>query len=117
MKMRHAISATLALSALVAASDASAITRIETRGQSCGAIQRTLNLEGAAILRYRSKNKTGLPIYDRYVANRSACTFGEVTERATVPTRDTARCPVLKCYRPDYDDNRLLMRPRFGMDD
>lgn len=114
MKMRHAISATLALSTLLMAGDASAIMRIETRSQSCAAIKQALNREGAAILRYKSKNNTGITLYDRYVSNRASCTFGEVTQRATVPARDTPSCPVLKCYRPDYEDDLLRIRPRFG---
>ncbi|WP_245415142.1 hypothetical protein [Hoeflea marina] len=114
--MRHALSAALALSTLVMAGQASAISRIETLGQSCGAIKQTLAREGAAILRHPSPRNSSITLYDRYVSNRGSCTFGEVTQRASVPASDTASCPVLKCYRPDYDDDIMRIRPRFGRD-
>ena len=116
MKTTIAIAATLTLSSLLMAGNAQAISRVDTLGKSCAAIKQTLAREGAAILRYPSKRDPSITLYDRYVSNRGACTFGEVTQRATVPARDTASCPVLKCYRPDYDDNMLRIRPRFGRD-
>lgn len=90
--------------------EAQAISRVETMGRTCGQVKALLENEGAAILRYPSKRNTGMMLYDRYVANRHACLMGEITQRATVPTRDTGSCPVLKCHRPDYDDE-FRIRP------
>lgn len=89
---------------------AQAISRVETTGRTCGQVKALLDNEGAAILRYPSKRNKGMVLYDRYVANRHSCVMGEVTQRATVPTSDTGACPVLKCYRPDYDDE-FRIRP------
>lgn len=89
---------------------AQAISRVETMGRTCGQVKALLQNEGAAILRYPSKRNTGIVLYDRYVANRHSCVMGEITERASVPTSDTGSCPVLKCYRPDYDDD-FRIRP------
>lgn len=100
-----AVAATLTL-----AGPASAISRIQTTGQSCAAIKQMLANEGAAILRYPSRRTPGITLYDRYVANANSCLQGEVMQRASVPAKDTNSCPVLRCFRPDYDDNEFFRR-------
>jgi|GEM_PF-2918691 hypothetical protein len=102
----------LALAAAVLLpAEALAISRIETMRATCGEVKSRIDREGAVILRYPSRRSPGHVLYDRYVADRHSCVMGEVTERAFVPTRDTPSCPVLKCFRPDYDDF-FNLRPR-----
>ncbi|WP_244598179.1 hypothetical protein [Pseudohoeflea suaedae] len=91
------------------ATPALAISRVNTANASCAAVKGVLQREGAAILRYPSSRSNKL-LYDRYVSNRHSCILGEITKRATVPTADTAHCPVLKCYRPDRDRRSKFLR-------
>ena len=82
-----------------------AISRYNSTGMSCAAVQRAIGREGAVILRYPSRNKAGLTLYDRYVAGSGFCDDHEFADRATVPTSDTPRCPVRACKpRPDRED-------------
>lgn len=99
---------------LFSTSTASAISRIETENKSCAYVQSRIAREGAAILRHSSKLIPGLTLFDRYVANRSFCIMGEVTESATVPTKDNKACPVLKCYRPDHPEREIQIRPQLN---
>ena len=104
------IAVAAALPLLAMSSPASAISRVQTTGKTCAAIGQILSREGAAILRYPSKRTPGITLYDRYVANANSCLQGEITQRATVPTRDTNSCAVLKCYRPDYGNDEIFRR-------
>jgi hypothetical protein len=87
------------------AEPAVAISRYNSTGMSCAAVQRAIAREGAVILRYPSRNVRGMTLYDRYVADSGLCDGHEFADRATVPTADTPRCPVLACKRrPDPQD-------------
>ena len=94
--------------ALLTVSQAQAISRVNTTNKSCQAVRDQVAREGAVILRHPAKRTRGITLYDRYVANARYCTFDEITQRAYVPTRDNANCPVLKCVRPDPQDDFLL---------
>jgi len=83
--------------AALAASPAFAISRYDTPSMTCSAVQRTIDQEGAAILRYPSTRVKNMTLYDRYVRNSRQCEFGENAERTTVPTRDRQNCSVYHC--------------------
>jgi hypothetical protein len=87
-----------ALTLAIAATPALAISRYNTTQMQCAAIQSKLAREGAAILRYPSKNVAGLTLYDRYVRDSGYCDYPrEYAKRVTVPARDTSACPVRLC--------------------
>lgn len=91
--------------AFLPAEPAFAISRYNSTGMSCAAVQRAIGREGAVILRYPSRNVRGMTLYDRYVIDSSFCDGHEFADRATVPTADTPRCPVRACKtRPDPED-------------
>ena len=73
-----------ALIAPIALSPASA--RPFTPGMSCGAAASIVAQNGAIVL------STSPTTYDRYVADRRFCSYGEHIEPAYVQTRDTASC-------------------------
>ena len=102
--MRTAIIA--AVLALAATSQASAISRYNTQGMSCGSVQAAVKSEGAVILRYASANTPNMTLYDRYVAHGGYCDPDQAVRAFGVPTSDSASCPVLKCFqRADDFDN------------
>lgn len=83
---------------------AQAISRYQSTGMSCAAIQDVISKQTAAIMRYPSKRVPGLVLYDRYVKNGNYCDSGEVTETVTIPSRD-GQCPVYHCIEaPDPCD-------------
>jgi hypothetical protein len=86
----------IALSLVLTAAQASAISRYDIGNMSCSKVQATIQSEGAAILRYRSP-RTGTTLHNRFVSNRRYCGSGEAAIRASVPTSDRASCPVSKC--------------------
>ncbi|MCC2609320.1 hypothetical protein [Neorhizobium petrolearium] len=91
--------------ALLPVEPAFAISRYNSTGMSCAAVQRVIRREGAVILRYPSRNVRGMTLYDRYVVDSSFCDGREFADRATVPAADTPRCPVRACKpRPDRED-------------
>jgi hypothetical protein len=94
----------LAVSLLLVAGEASAISRYDVDNMSCSKVKTILKSEGAAILRYRSK-RSGAMLYDRYVQSRSACYGNETTEYASVPTADGS-CSVRRCVQIDVSDSR-----------
>ncbi|ODS56564.1 MAG: hypothetical protein ABS40_07040 [Agrobacterium sp. SCN 61-19] len=99
--MRPTQLAITTIAALLLAQPALAISRYNSTALTCDQVrQRVLN-EGAVILRYPSTRVQGMTLYDRYVTRSAMCDPHEYAERAYVPTRDTARCPVLNCQ--DYD--------------
>lgn len=73
--------------ALLSAASAQA-QRLDTTQMSCDQARATVARAGAVVL------NSGPHIYDRYVSDRRFCSFGDVTELAFAPTRDTAMCPV-----------------------
>jgi hypothetical protein len=60
--------------------------------------------EGAAILRYHGRS--GMTLYDRYVAGRRYCQGSETTETVGVPTADSRACPVEHCVEIEIPDFR-----------
>ncbi len=79
---------TLALSFLLAASvvsGAQAMTSstIDSSQHSTSQLQSIIQQQGSVIL------STGPGLFDRYVANRSHCRFGQETRSAFVPTADS----------------------------
>lgn len=95
----------IVIATVVAATPALAISRYNTPGMACESIRNILRSEGAAVLRYPSKNKAGLTLYDRYVRSSDQCSIDEYADRAVVPSKDNPNCPVLRCERlPEPDD-------------
>lgn len=76
--------------------EASAIVRYMVQDMTCAEVQDSVSRDGVAIL-YRKAGSTGVPLYDRYVANQSFCQGGQDAIRASVPTADTQNCRVSKC--------------------
>lgn len=79
---------------LITAAPVEAAPMYDPTSMTCQRVHATLSQSGAAILQYTSRS--GLPIYNRYVANQSYCYGGPIV-RQSVPTRDTAACPVIAC--------------------
>jgi hypothetical protein len=94
----------LAAAVLLAALPAQAAPRVQTMNKSCASIQSTLIQNGAAILRYPSKRKPGLTLYDRYVGDSRYCPSNEIGKWASVPARDTGTCRVIACERYEPSD-------------
>lgn len=87
---------------LLAAVDASAITRHDITGMSCTKVQALVKAEGVAILRHRSARNPGLILYDRYVSDRRYCAYHEGAVSASVRTADRDYCPLRKCVQIEY---------------
>ncbi|MGB3501323.1 MAG: hypothetical protein WBA44_06850 [Mesorhizobium sp.] len=89
---------TIIIAACLAATvlPASAISRLNTQTMQCENVQRRVQSEGAAILRYKSP-RTNMTLYDRYVAHGGFCDTDEYAKIEVVPTADTPRCRVFKC--------------------
>lgn len=92
----------LALAAVAVPADA--ISRYNSKTLSCDEAQARVAEEGAVILRWTSARKPGLPLYDRYVANRSYCQVTEGLYYDYIPTADTNACVVTTCKEILYDD-------------
>lgn len=88
----------LALAAAVAIwpVEASAIVRYMVQNMTCAEVQDAVSRDGTAIL-YRKATSSGVPLYDRYVANESLCQAGQRVVRESIPTADTQSCRVNKC--------------------
>ncbi|WP_419912978.1 hypothetical protein [Hoeflea sp.] len=80
-----------------------AINRYNVQTMSCAAVQRAVDRDGAAILRWQSPRNPSLPIYDRYVRNTLFCDKGQFPKRAYVPSSDTPNCPVKRCANATFD--------------
>jgi hypothetical protein len=87
---------------LLAAADASAISRYEISNMSCAKVQSLVRSEGAVILRYRSARDPSLPLYERYVLDGRYCGPAQVATRVGVPTADTDYCPVHRCFEKKH---------------
>jgi len=74
----------------------SAEARDTTRNYTCSGAKQLVARNGAIVL--NTKNNR---VYRRFVANRSYCTFGQVTKRYSVPTK-SGRCSLKICieYEP-----------------
>lgn len=66
----------------------SAEARPDTRSMTCRQAQNLVYQRGAIVL------STGTHTFDRYVAGPGFCEIGERIVPETVPTKDTARCPI-----------------------
>jgi hypothetical protein len=99
--MRPTQIAVMTIAAMMLAQPALAISRYNTTTLTCDQLRQRVINEGAAILRYPSTRVANMMLYDRYVTRNALCDPHEYAERAFVPTKDTARCPVLNCQ--DYD--------------
>ncbi len=95
-----------ALSLLVLAGPAEAISRYNSTAMSCAAAQARIAREGAVIMRYPARFTKGLTLYDRYVTNGNLCPSGHIAVRAHIPTADMPECPVLRC-KLDMRDHSL----------
>ncbi|HEY5817308.1 MAG TPA: hypothetical protein VIU14_02755 [Mesorhizobium sp.] len=93
----------------LAGSQAHAIERYQTMRMTCGEVQSVLQNEGAAILRWQSRNGSNLPRYDRYVVDSRFCNFDEFTRYEGVPTRDNPACGVYKCEQAEPFDGRIFI--------
>jgi hypothetical protein len=91
----------IAAAFLLLSSEAHAISRYDPTKLECAGLQQIVAREGEVILRHGSSNILGLPIYDRYVADRAYCGPGEVARSAGVPSADRQYCPVKKCVESD----------------
>lgn len=98
----------LALSLLLVADQAHAISRYTSTSMSCARVQQTIRQDGAAIMRYGSTRNPGLQLYGRYVADRRYCEWGEAAVSTTIPAADRQNCPVRECQTVDFDDPFLL---------
>lgn len=94
----------LAITLSLQSFDAGAISRYNSQRMTCERVQAVLRAEGAAILSYRSP--ADIPLYDRYVQHAGYCETGKYSRLASVPTRDTRSCPVLKCAQRSYAGGR-----------
>lgn len=85
-----------------------AIERVNTPQNSCATIQNIIQRDGAAILRYPSKNIANYTLYDRYVAGNRFCKRDERVKATSVPSRDQVKCRVYLCkpYEPLFERNR-----------
>jgi len=88
----------LVLAAVVALApvEAGAIVRYMVQDMTCAEVKESVDRDGVAIL-YRQGGQTGVPLYDRYVADKSYCQSGQDTIKEAVPTADTRNCRVSKC--------------------
>lgn len=92
----------LALMVALVPMSAQAISRYNVSGMSCDRVHAILSQEGAAILRYPSP-RSGITLYDRYVANSLLCDAYQYADRTYIPTADTPSCPVYNCKHSDMD--------------
>lgn len=76
--------------------DAFAIVRYMVQDMTCAEVQESVDRDGVAIL-YRKAGAAGVPLYDRYVADKSFCQAGQDTIKEGIPTADTRNCRVNKC--------------------
>jgi hypothetical protein len=97
----------LALTLVLAASPALAISRYNPLSMSCASIRAAIHNQGAVIFRYQSPR--GLPLYDRYVRNSNYCDATEYAEWTHIPSKDDPRCPVLNCQNMDNLDGMLFL--------
>lgn len=87
------------------AAQAHAIDRYTSTSMTCAAATATIASKGAAIMSHLSQ-RTGNPIYDRYVRSRQFCQPNETTVRAWIPTSDRKSCPVYRCREIQFSDLR-----------
>jgi hypothetical protein len=80
--------------------------RYMVQDMTCAEVKYALDRDGVAIL-YRKSGKAGVPLYDRYVANKSQCQAGQEVIGEGIPTADTNSCRVSKCMdQSRFGNNR-----------
>lgn len=94
----------IAISLLLVAADASAISRRDISSMSCEQTQALVRSEGAVILRFRSPRNPSAMLYDRYVSDDRYCGSSEQTTRASASTVDNIYCPLRKCVEIEIFD-------------
>ncbi|MCX7304432.1 MAG: hypothetical protein NTV73_08835 [Hyphomicrobiales bacterium] len=92
----------IALCLSVISAEAHAINRYNSTSMTCSKVQATIQQEGAAIMRYKSRS--GNPLYDRYVKSRQFCPVGQTTRRSSIPTSDKPSCSVSRCQEIEFLD-------------
>lgn len=100
----------LSLPGLIMTFEAQAISRYDTMNMSCGQVQSAIDLEGAAVLRYRSPRDPSVLRYDRYVRDRHFCRHNERAETTMVPTADRRACAVRECRAAELERLPRLLR-------
>ena len=90
-----------AMSLLLAAAPAGAVSRYDTQRMSCASIQTALDRQSPAILRFQSKQSPGVPIYNLYVGSSEDCEGLKVARTRSVPAAD-GPCPVIQCVSPPH---------------
>lgn len=96
----------LAVVMALAPAQAFPAVRYMVQDMTCAEVKYALDRDGVAIL-YRKSGKAGVPLYDRYVANRSQCQSGQDMIGEGIPTADTNSCRVSKCIdQSRFGNNR-----------
>ena len=83
---------------------AQAISRYTSTSMSCDEVKATIKREGAAIMQYQSKRVAGLPLYNRYVRDRTFCPGDQTTQTTYIPAAGGKSCPVRKCVEIEFFD-------------
>ena len=94
---------TLAVAAFAMTSvTAEAISRYNSTTLTCAAARSHVAAEGAVVFRYPSSRKSGLTLYDRFVAQGGFCSWSVTARAKSIPTLD-GQCALLACL-PRNDD-------------
>jgi hypothetical protein len=86
---------TLTAILLTAGAPAFAIQRQQTTTRTCSDVQALVRAQGEVILQY--SGRSGVPLYDRAVADRDRCIGSGYGQQTYMPTRDKANCAVWVC--------------------
>jgi len=86
-----------AFALVLAAGDASSISRRNISNMSCEQTQVLVRSEGEVILRFTSPRNHRAVLYGRYVSDGSYCGSGEQLTRASASSADNEYCPLRKC--------------------
>jgi hypothetical protein len=98
---RAMLTAAAAMTVLLAAAPAGAVSRYDTQRMSCATIQAALDRDSPAILRFQSKQSPGVPIYNLYVGCSQDCEGLQVARTRSVPASD-GPCQVIQCGAPPH---------------
>jgi hypothetical protein len=99
MRRTWLTAALVAIALALAAPGADAISRYNPTAMSCASAKAKVSAEGAVIFRWASSRNPGLPLYNRFVRNKSYCLPGERAVISYVPTADTKSCALKTCKR------------------
>lgn len=98
---RAMLTAAAAMTVLLAAAPAGAVSRYDTQRMSCAKIQAALDRDSPAILRFQSKQSPSVPIYNLYVGSSEDCEALKVARTRSVPAAD-GQCAVMQCVTPPH---------------